>query len=137
MMKMIGATAQDVKLPERRNGAMRRERMSQNEERDKFLTEAMGECWHEHLVKTGTFSTLCNKCLAHVTNNDFSTWPGFGKLWEWAQKQEWFNIFMLGKGWLIWPETQSPFMVQQSYFNLIHPDRFADVLFAFLKERNP
>lgn len=54
-----------------------------NIERDKFLTEAMGECWHDKAITNGILSE-CSKCkVLHsylYTNADFSTWKGFGKL---------------------------------------------------------
>lgn len=63
-------------------------------ERDKFLTEAMGECWHDSFTRhEETFdnryvSYTCDKCgiessyapsFPHI---EFNEWWGFGKLWE-------------------------------------------------------
>lgn len=53
---------------------------------NKFLTEKMGECWHEWEPKRD-----------NVRNYDFFTWEGFGKLWEWAGEQEWFPYFINGE----------------------------------------
>lgn len=66
-----------------------------NEGRDKFLTEAMGGCWHE-LEKVrftdaaggGDFYYRCSKCKlseagfvkVSFSPVDFSTWEGLGKL---------------------------------------------------------
>ena len=61
-------------------------------ERDKFLTECMGECWHMYNSRKGLVN--CIHCQKEMPlNNDFSTWDGFGKLWEWTRKQEWFSTF--------------------------------------------
>lgn len=97
-------------------------------ERDKFLTEAMGECWHDMIYNElgDRYSKLymCMKCT-HQDNsitldNDFSTWEGFGLLWEWSQKQEWKANFSYRVGF-------------REY--LVNPDRFADAMYAYLKER--
>lgn len=58
---------------------------------------------------------------------DFSTWFGFGELWEWSKEQDWCKEF------------------RQIYLNkaasegvivafLINPDRFANAVYEFLKE---
>ncbi|HDZ62293.1 MAG TPA: hypothetical protein ENH40_04015, partial [Nitrospirae bacterium] len=60
--------------------------------RDKFLTEAMELCWHD-LAKVGKYQMACFKCgkaKQFALNPDFSTWQGFGQLWEWTIKQEWW-----------------------------------------------
>lgn len=61
-----------------------------NDERNRFLTEAMGECWHDFdlgcpvlTCKGGGF--ICGKCRDFViSNNDFETEEDFSKLWKWA-----------------------------------------------------
>lgn len=61
-----------------------------NDERNRFLTLAMGECWHDLdlgcpvlTCKGGGF--ICGKCRDFViSNNDFETEEDFSKLWEWA-----------------------------------------------------
>jgi len=67
-----------------------------NTERDKFLTEAMGWPWHE-VVSIDNFKVTCSCGMSGYMNPcdnlNFSTWDGFGKLWTWAQKQEWFDLF--------------------------------------------
>lgn len=102
-------------------------------ERDKFLTEAMGECWHEVLRPMDTIPH-CKKCgirlfLDTQDNSDFSTWPGFGKLWEWAMQQEWFPE------WIGWAKGPG-YAIAYLDIDLLHPDRFADALYNFLKEQN-
>ena len=46
-------------------------------DRDKFLTEAMGECYHDRQF---SWCNLCKK--QYPPFYDFSTWPGMGKLRE-------------------------------------------------------
>jgi hypothetical protein len=95
-----------------------------NTDRDKFLTEAFGECWHEV-----NRASVCNKCgkeefwRTDRTNHDLSTWEGFGWLWEHCTTSynPWWDDFAED-----WDEVP---MI------LIHPDRFADAVFKFLKER--
>jgi hypothetical protein len=64
-----------------------------NGERDHFLTETMGSCWHEYdpakPVRILWFTGYtCKKC-GHFffTNNDFSTMEDFMKLLNWANDQ--------------------------------------------------
>lgn len=61
-----------------------------NTERDKFLTKAMGECWHE----CDWGQTICKHCGRtndpryfdfDQENRTFSTPDGFFKLWNWAR----------------------------------------------------
>ena len=123
-------------------------------ERDKFLTEAMGELWHEWVIESATLrnkhpitgaleywghgyechcgfrrvnrvnwhigdkADLSHKCI----NINFSDWSGFGKLREWAQGQEWFEDF-------------GGYDYAELWRTMVNPDRFADAIFKFLKER--
>lgn len=98
-----------------------------NTERDKFLTEQMGECWHEfsHEKKApcGTYKVcVCGRenYIFPCDNTYFSTWDGFGKLWEWAQKQP-FWMKMIGK------------FHAEGFYHFINPGRFADAVYEFLK----
>lgn len=95
-----------------------------NIERDKFLVQKLGwifpypnDCpeymWHPERGKHSL-----------ITYWSFSEWSIFGELWEWAQKQEWWVLF---KRWkfgdsMEWDEQ------------LINPNRFADAVYAYLKE---
>lgn len=157
-----------------------------NTEQDKFLTDALEECWYEPsnlscgttncdktephdlhcwvcsgplIVNTSREAYITNKyhsatfCDAHKcqeaadyrdslscgvppveikrrlnggirnSNIDFSTWEGFGKLWEWAKKQEWWHKEFLYKQYM-------------GDLKLIHPDRFADAVYTFLTENS-
>jgi len=60
-----------------------------DEERNRFLTLAMGECWHDYdlgspvlTCKGGGF--ICRTCREFiVSNNDFATEEDFSRLWRW------------------------------------------------------
>jgi hypothetical protein len=96
-----------------------------NIERDKFLTEMMGECWHEQGKANyagGMFLFwTCAKCKEGFKKsdiNDFSAWEGFGKLWEFAIKQDWWQGFL-----------------NKQTTEIINPDRFSNAVYEFLKEK--
>jgi hypothetical protein len=64
-----------------------------NGERDHFLTDTMGACWHEYdphkPVRFLRFTGYqCKKCgNFFFANNDFSTMEDFMKLLNWANEQ--------------------------------------------------
>ena len=64
-----------------------------NEERDHFLTETMGGCWHQYdpnkpVIILRFTGYRCKKCGEFFfTNNDFSTMEDFMKLLDWANDQ--------------------------------------------------
>lgn len=100
-----------------------------NKERDKFLTEATGEQFHDFVSVNGSSFLRCTTCSEwsyRVSNPKFSTWEGFGKLWEWSQEQEWiFQLYLfleLNKDCAAWTQY-------------IDPDSFANVIYEFLKEQ--
>lgn len=101
-----------------------------NTERDKFLTEAMGGCCHEWIDYSFSSPMFrCNKCGTQVVNipnvNDFSTWEGFGKLWEWIQKMNLNGVMSF---------RCSDMDVQYHYASrFINPDIFADVVYEYLR----
>ena len=113
-----------------------------NELRDRFLTETMGECWHEDVWATssddGDGSVSGWQCKHHQSmcyssnrwsegNKSFSTWEGFGKLYEWARKQEWWNQFAgntLGE----WSYDGKTVYISE---NVIDPDKFSDALYGW------
>jgi hypothetical protein len=59
-----------------------------------------------------------------ATINDFSTWQGFGKLWEWATKQEWWLIF-----------EAKTFLTGKEIVKVVNPTNFAKAIYEFLKEK--
>ncbi len=64
-----------------------------NPERDRFLVETMGDCWHEWDPDRGvnTYSLeafICDKCKGFILGNrDFSTQEDFTVLLRWARAQ--------------------------------------------------
>ena len=95
------------------------------EEVNKYLTEAMGECFHVwDIVEIPYTETLhdCRKCgVDTYVSQDFSTWQGFGVLWEWAQEQEWWSEFL-----------SLPFKLT----DFINPISFSEAVYTFLKDRS-
>ena len=91
--------------------------------RDKFLTEAMGECWHE----TDWGQTICKHCRRtndpryfdfDTQNSTFSTWEGFGKLVGYMN------------------EHHLPWMVSNMTLALLDPDKFATQVYNYLTSKN-
>lgn len=97
-----------------------------NTERDKFLTEAMGECWHNPVQRKNHHFEDCTKCGASAlflkNTNDFSTWEGFGKCLRWCQSQSWFHRYDV-------------FHSSRMSLQGVTPDRFADAVYKFLKDK--
>lgn len=96
-----------------------------NTDRDRFLTEVMGRCLHKWSPWSAKADEKCLKCGAYKDDEkpaDFSTWPGFGALWEWVQGQEWLEDLY---GFL---------RAKKHPGTIIHPDRFANAVYEFLKE---
>ena len=97
--------------------------------KDQFIFEMleMG-CWHDIAAVSDSYKIRCAICGAggiYLSNPDFTTWEGFGKLWEMAKEKEWFNAFK-------WePPTEEKDNDTISY-NLIHPTRFRDAVAGFL-----
>lgn len=115
------------------------------EKRDKFLIEQMGECWHEwywfdhhrhvckHCEMRAEYSDY-SELKIKTTNPDFSTWEGFGKLWEWSQRQEWFEQLVYEAHQRIAHRANQEHLWLEPW---IQPDAFADSVYAFLKRGNP
>lgn len=63
------------------------------EQRDRFLTEAMGACWHVYdpekpLMTYSLIAYVCEKCHNFILgSNDFSIPEDFTKLWAWAKAE--------------------------------------------------
>jgi hypothetical protein len=70
------------------------------EERDRFLTEAMGQCWHDYDLDKpiNTYSLeayICEKCKGFILGNyDYTTEEDFARLLRWAQGQEKMSALM-------------------------------------------
>lgn len=110
-------------------------------ERDRYLTEQMGECWHEweQVFKGG--GSKCKTCGKYwplppdeetrkiIQDCKFSTWDGFGKLWEWAKHQKWWDCFF-------WQMDNKEPLQTEDIENLIHPGRFANAVYDYLKSKD-
>ncbi len=65
-----------------------------DDERNRFLTELMGQCWHDYDIDKpiNTYSLeafICKKCKGFILgNNDFSQEEDFMRLYNWAKDQE-------------------------------------------------
>lgn len=109
----------------------------ENDELNKYLTEAIGECWHdwEIIENTPPFRKYrCDKCETERINpesyNDFLKWGGFGKLWEWVINQEWWHEFLHEQ----WKDNIS--YVQSEWFtHLVDPSTFAKAIADFLQKK--
>ena len=108
-------------------------------ERDKFLTEAMGVCWHRIPGYAATLSsrnificTTCGSSISRESNNNFSSWEGFGKLWEWANSQGWWDYFTFKQQVR---KLAFGYNVGVVPIDLINPDAFANAVYKFIKER--
>ena len=107
-----------------------------NEDINKYLTEAMGECWHDYLKllnddHSGSPHFICKKCDEHhyswdYQHSDFFTWQGYGKLWEWATKQEWW--------WKFWDVNIPEDDRGGGVVDFINPTNFANAIYEYLKE---
>jgi len=114
-------------------------------DRDKFLTETMGLCWHEQSEQFG----VCGKCgnrlpglgitcpdggskIQIKRDFDFSTWHGFGMLWEWAIKQDWWRG---KKDSLVVSMLCRSGGVGDLLDKYISPSRFADAIYEFLRKQ--
>lgn len=94
--------------------------------RDQFLTEAMGR----ELIPND--SIFCyNQKTNQLETLSLSTWEGFGKLWEWAQKQEWWLVFVIKH---TYAETKQEMTAPLTC--IINPDRFANAVYECLKEHS-
>ena len=109
-----------------------------NQERDKFLTRAMGKCWHEgiktihggkhgHVAVCQCTKTSIVKSTRELNGSDFvfsqdinfSDPSGFFILWNWAKEQSWWGAK--------WGNTT----IAQYHIN---PDNFANAVYTYLKE---
>jgi len=116
-----------------------------NEQRDKFLTEVMGGCWHKFELVPKNFDDglresdeccLCGEEKPVGKPLDFSKWTGFGKLWEWATRQDWWRDFCY-KLWddrVAYGVTNSCRLICKNsvHNDIINPERFADAIYEFL-----
>jgi hypothetical protein len=77
----------------------------------------------------------CQKC--HIASSkplqkyNFSTWAGFGRLWEWARKQEWWKKF--GRAHMCSEQIVGGVSHHCPSYDNIQPDNFADAVDEFLQ----
>jgi hypothetical protein len=127
-------------------------------ERNKFLTIALGKCYHDEIVKTMPFhdGQTIHTCKCGTTTRtgmgfgpetevpkfkqefDFSTGDGMQKLRDWLELKD--NEHLLGD-FVVWTEHEIRYSpgVQALYWwwILLNPNTFADYLYLFLKgDRN-
>jgi len=88
--------------------------------RNEFLARAIG---YTYIAPSGLAQSPNNKGLTTIP--DFSTPDGFFKLWDWAQKQEWFELFR---------NTEMMSMHLIKGFSWVNPDKFADTVYEFLRK---
>ena len=62
----------------------------------------------------------------------FETWEGFGKLWEWAKRQEWWHSQF--EPWLLcdWKNSKQYGMVKS---DMVNPENFAKAVADFLQKQ--
>ncbi len=71
-----------------------------NEERERFLTEAMGMCWHDfdpdnHINTYSLEAYVCRKCKGFILgNNDFTVEEDFSRLMDWVKGQKQLQEFL-------------------------------------------
>lgn len=119
-----------------------------NIEREKFLNELLGKCWHEWKeigrwdgIERG-YIDVCTKCgLEEHTLKmygaeviDFSTWEGFGKLWVFIKKQNWYINFVFKILWSGYSPYPSSIMdIPDKYIN---PNELANAVFKYFREEH-
>lgn len=102
-----------------------------NEQRDKFLTELMGQCWHDYDIEKpiNTYSLeayICKKCKGFILgNNDFSQEEDFMRLLGWAKDQKALKRILNA-------------FDEKDFFDKEHGkfyrEKFADSVYEFLKK---
>lgn len=68
--------------------------------------------------------------LPNRIRSDFSTWGGFGELWEWSAKQDWWEDFLISL--TIIKEYEGHLVDMMAIYS---PEEFADAIYVFLKNR--
>jgi len=112
-------------------------------DRDKFLAEAIGGFWHYSVYTGAGNECSCGKWWSECSKKypDFSTWEGFGKLWEWIEKkttdceeyEEWAERFFFS---LQIEVLSIGYRIPIIPLKYITPDKFADALYKYLKREH-
>jgi hypothetical protein len=107
--------------------------MQINSERDNFIIELMNNCVHEGFNNYGTIHCIkCNQDIDEDKLTDFSTWDGFGLLWEWSKAQTIETEFNKNTNlnyFLLQGKTEFG-----NDLSLINPDKFANKVYDYFKE---
>ena len=109
-------------------------------DKDKFIVEALGHCWHEWVENKGHQSCnepiMCDKCWNYPgegpPNPDLTTWEGFGWLWdEMVKREDWdkFKESTVAEGYSGYDNCG---LLRETYIN---PTRFRDAVYDFLQEQ--
>lgn len=88
-----------------------------NEEINKRIHELMGLCWYQNIDHNYNFT---------------SDWSAFGMLWEWMQKHEKWEKFLIDNSKFLSPKdwVQIPFVP----IHLINPFNFSTAFVEFFKQ---
>ncbi len=103
-----------------------------NQERDRFITEQMGWCWHDYdpdkpLNTYSLEAYICTKCKGFILgNNDFSQEEDFLRLWKRAKEKEDLQEFVAAFNEQDFTDRNKGLMCRE---------KFADELYARLKAR--
>lgn len=106
-------------------------------ERNKFLMEALGYEQKESAIDLGLglgsmFSGVwwVKEECKRSSITDFSSWAGFGELWEWANEQKWWYTFLNNDLMRLHVGDYSEY----EYFDtkMINPDKFATAIHKHL-----
>jgi hypothetical protein len=92
-------------------------------ERDEFLTKAINPDWFDGSYDEAPIIV-------------FSSWFGFGRLWEWSRKQKWWEDFFEKTFERDVGSSLCDAGCKDSLLeDFINPDLFADAVYRYLKER--
>lgn len=94
--------------------------------------------WMEWMVLEGDEIISVSDASREVYKEiNFSTWEGFGQLWEWSKQQSWFEDFLnicdVGE-YISTKEMDGGFTVDIQ-MEFINPDVFADAVYEFLSDQ--
>lgn len=115
-----------------------------SQEKDKFIVEWFGECWHESAMDGGcnlewqntTYYTHCEKCgctREYRPHPDFTTPEGFFWLWK-GMRTTLPAASTLWRDFLIWLDERDSMPADFQVINLIdNRTKFRDTVYEFLQ----
>lgn len=107
----------------------------------RFLTEAMGRCWHEededferfYLGRLNNHSACCKCGLPFLYEElSFTDWPGYGRLMEWSRQQVWWDDFYAS---VFLPGLAKELGKTAQGQSLLEPAGFAPAIETYLRSR--